>query len=261
MQDDKINTEGDENTPESSSSREGSNNISPPIKEAFVASSGEAATAKVKHPYLMLEEIEPQNNNPTEPITKSHFFEIHTEALKNKFPPLDQDTQKQNYQKYNLENNSEKNTYFGKLLLMIAITSCVVILFSSIISKVRQERYRMLEEKKMLERQAAQMETDSSKLENEYSALKNDPVRIEKEAREQFGFIRPDEILYTKYNFRIKSTTKKEPVKEVSQNRWKVFFFEGPFRWQLPALIILLATAFYIISYHYEYRKLHKSNR
>ncbi len=119
----------------------------------------------------------------------------------------------------------------------------------------------MLEEKKTLEKQAAQLETSSSQLENEYSALKNDPIRIEKEAREQYGFIKPDEILYTKYNFRIKSITKKEPVKEVTQNRWKVFFFEGPFRWQLPALIILLATAFYIISYHYEYRKLHKSNR
>ncbi|UJS18022.1 MAG: septum formation initiator family protein [Candidatus Jettenia sp.] len=163
--------------------------------------------------------------------------------------------------KDSLEINSEKNTYFARLLLMIGITSCVVILFSSIISKVRQERYRMLEEKKTLEKQAAQLETSSSQLENEYSALKNDPIRIEKEAREQYGFIKPDEILYTKYNFRIKSITKKEPVKEVTQNRWKVFFFEGPFRWQLPALIILLATAFYIISYHYEYRKLHKSNR
>ena len=45
----------------------------------------------------------------------------------------------------------KKNKFFGKFVLMVFVTSCVVILFSSIITKVRQERFRMLESKTMLE--------------------------------------------------------------------------------------------------------------
>ncbi|MDO8139979.1 MAG: septum formation initiator family protein, partial [Candidatus Brocadiales bacterium] len=81
----------------------------------------------------------------------------------------------------------KKNKFFGKFVLMVFVTSCVVILFSSIITKVRQERFRMLESKTMLEKQAAQLEAENSILDREYSALKSDPVRIEQEARNQFG--------------------------------------------------------------------------
>ena len=154
----------------------------------------------------------------------------------------------------------KKNKFFGKFVLMVFVTSCVVILFSSIITKVRQERFHMQESKTMLEKQASQLEVENSMLDREYSALKSDPVRIEQEARNQFGYISPDEVTYSKYNFHIKSITKKEPAKVVSQNRWKAFLFECPFPWQFPALIVLIASAYYLISYHCEYRKLHQSN-
>ena len=98
----------------------------------------------------------------------------------------------------------KKNKFFGKFVLMVFVTSCVVILFSSIITKVRQERFRMQESKTMLEKQAAQLEAENSILDREYSALKSDPVRIEQEARNQFGYISPDEVTYSKYNFHIK---------------------------------------------------------
>jgi cell division protein FtsB len=156
--------------------------------------------------------------------------------------------------------SSGNNNYFAKFILMVFVTSCIVILFSSIISKTRQERIRILEAKKMLEKQAARLEEENSMLENEYSALKNDPVRIEKEARELLGYVGIDEVFYEKYNFRIKSVSKKEPAKIISQNPWKTFLFDGPFPWQFPALIILIASAYYLISYHYEYRKLRQSN-
>ncbi|MFN3532713.1 MAG: FtsB family cell division protein [Candidatus Brocadia sp.] len=157
-------------------------------------------------------------------------------------------------------NSSGEYSYWGKFVLMVSITSCVVILFSSIISKTRQERIQMLETKKVLEKQEARLVAENSQLENEYSALKNDPVRIEKEARELLGYIGTDEIFYERYNFRIRSTSKKEPVKIVPQNKWKTFLFDGPFPWQFPALIILIAAAYYLISYHYEYRKLRRPN-
>ena len=154
----------------------------------------------------------------------------------------------------------KKNKFFGKFVLMVFVTSCVVILFSSIITKVRQERFHMLESKTMLEKQAAQLEAENSILDREYSALKSDPVRIEQEARNQFGYIAPDEVNYPRYNFHIKSIVKKEPAKAVAQNRWKAFLFEGAFPWQFPTLIVLIAAAYYLISYHCEYRKLHQSN-
>lgn len=118
----------------------------------------------------------------------------------------------------------------------------------------------MLETKKVLDKHVAQLEAVNSGLEKEYSALKSDPVRIEKEAREILGYIGIDEVFYEKYNFRIRSTSKKEPVEIVPQNKWKTFLFDGPFPWQFPALIILIAAAYYLISYHYEYRKLRQSN-
>ena len=67
---------------------------------------------------------------------------------------------------------SRRNKYFCKFVLMVFVTSCVVILFSSVISKVRQDRFRMLESKTMLEKQAAQLEAENSILDREYSAFK-----------------------------------------------------------------------------------------
>lgn len=153
-----------------------------------------------------------------------------------------------------------REKFFGKFALMVFVTSCVVLLFSLLITKVRHERFRMLESKATLEKQVAQLDAENSVLDREYSALKSDPVRIEQEARNQFGYIVPDEIGYPRYDFHIKSTAKKEPAKVVSQNRWKAFLFEGTFPWQFPVLIVLVASAYYLISYHCEYRKLHQSS-
>ncbi|NUO08645.1 MAG: septum formation initiator family protein [Candidatus Brocadia sp.] len=154
---------------------------------------------------------------------------------------------------------SGKNRYFGKFILLVFVTSCVVILFSSMISKTRQERIRMLEVKKMLDKQASRLEAENLRLESECFALKNDPVHIEREARELLGYTGADEVFYERYNFRIKSVAKEVPAKIELRNRWKAFLFDGPFPWQFPTLILLFATAYYLISYHYEYRKLHKS--
>ena len=71
-----------------------------------------------------------------------------------------------------------KKEYFGKFVLLVFVTSCAVILFTSIISRVRQDRFHMLESKRLLERQAAWLEEENLRLEKEYSGLQNDPVRI-----------------------------------------------------------------------------------
>src|SRR5574337_506681 len=68
------------------------------------------------------------------------------------------------------EGCSGRNKYFGKFVLMVFVTSCVVILFSSIINKTRQERIHMLEAKKLLEKQASELGVENVRLGNEYSA-------------------------------------------------------------------------------------------
>lgn len=156
------------------------------------------------------------------------------------------------------ETISKEYNYFGKLILMIFATSCVVIVFSWIITKTRHDRLRMLNTKNILEKQVAALENENFVLEREQSTLKDDPIRIEKEAREQLGYIEPEEIIYERYNYRVKSTVRKEPATVAHQNHWKTFVFDGPFPWQVPALIILFASAYYVISYHYEYKKLHR---
>ncbi|MDR4509833.1 MAG: septum formation initiator family protein [Candidatus Brocadiaceae bacterium] len=148
--------------------------------------------------------------------------------------------------------------YFSKLVLLVLITSSVVILFSSLISKSRQERLRLEEAEKTLEKQYARLRTENKQLNLEYPALLTDPVRIEQEAREKLGYTGPDEIVYPKYSFRVKNSQKNMQEKSVPQNTWIQFVFEEAFPWQIPALIILISTAYFLISYHYEYRKLRK---
>lgn len=149
-----------------------------------------------------------------------------------------------------------RSDYFGKFILMIFLTACVVILFSSMISRTRQEKFRMVGTKKLLERETARLQAETVRLEGEFTALKGDSVRIEKEARERFGYLGSEEIVYPRYNFYVKNIVKREPVKTSLQNRWKAFLFDGPFPWQFPVLIILISSAYYLISYHYEHRKL-----
>lgn len=202
-----------------------------------------------------------QDNQQGEALEEPQRPGISHEVSNNVAVIPDQDNSKQKAPRSSSKTISRKDRYFGKFVLLILITSCIVILFSWIISKTRQDRVHMLEVKKKLEKQAKQLEAENTGLEREYAALREDPVRVEKEARELLGYTKPDEIFYERYNFRIKRIVKNESVTEEPRNRWKAFLFDGPFPWQFPALIILISAAYYLITCHYEYRKLHRSNR
>ncbi len=198
---------------------------------------------------------------PTNEKEKSRYLETSHEVSDGVMLCLNQNDNKQKTSGGFFKAFSRKDRYFGKFVLLILVTSCIVMLFSSLISKTRQDRLHMLDVQKKLKKQAEYLEAENTRLEREYSALREDPVRIEKEARELLGYMKPDEIFYEKYNFRVKSVTKNEPVAEEPRNRWKAFLFDGPFPWQFPALIILISAAYYLITCHYEYRKLYRSNR
>jgi len=47
-----------------------------------------------------------------------------------------------------------------------------------------------------LQKQIQQLQKDNADFSNQIDQLKNDPKRIEKEAREQFHYARPGEVIY-----------------------------------------------------------------
>lgn len=90
-------------------------------------------------------------------------------------------------------------------------------------------------------------------LEKENSALiNNDPIQIEREARETFGYIKPGETIYRKYKFSISEPENKEIKQSSILRKMDSFLFEGPFPWQVPLGIITIAAIFLLISYRYE---------
>ncbi|HHT9110045.1 MAG TPA: FtsB family cell division protein [Candidatus Brocadiaceae bacterium] len=251
MHNEKITTHEDDNS--HILSHDESGDPSPPVKiepEAVTESPDESRNISPATP-LLLQGIEAQSNKPGEPATAPHFFEVCAEASKNGILHINQaDNDTTN-------STMRKKRYLGKFILLVCITSCIAILFSSLINKSRQDRFLMMKTKNALEKQFEQLQSENLILEKEYTGLKQDPIRIEKEARDNFDFIAPGEILYPRYNFNMISITKKEALKETPKNQWKALLFDGPVPWQFPALIILFSMSYYLISFHYEYRKLH----
>ena len=82
--------------------------------------------------------------------------------------------------------------------------------------------------KVLLEKQTARLQAETNRLGDEFTALKGDSGRVEKEARERFGYLGVDEIIYPRYNFHVKNIMKREPVTLSLKNRWKAFLFDGP---------------------------------
>jgi cell division protein FtsB len=251
MHDEKITVQKDDNSHILSHEEPGNSSLPAKIEQEAITESPDESKHIPSAIPLLLQGIEAQNNKPGEPATKTHFFEVHADASKDGILHVDQNDN------YTTNSTMRKKRYLGKFMLLVCITSCVAILFSSLINKSRQDRFLMMKTKNALEKQFEQLQSENLILEKEYAGLKQDPVRIEKEARDNFDFIAPGEILYPRYNFTMRSIAKKETIKEAPQNSLKAFLFDGPFPWQFPALIILFSMAYYLLSFHYEYRKLH----
>lgn len=130
----------------------------------------------------------------------------------------------------------DRNSYFNKFVILVFITSGVIIFFSWTISKIRQDRVRMLEVKKVLEKQATRLEAENLRLENEYSALKKDPVRIEKEAREVLGYTGSDEIIISALKAPHRMSQKKLPHGTDGRHSSLMVHFPGSF---LPSSFLL----------------------
>ena len=92
----------------------------------------------------------------------------------------------------------------------------------------------------------------NEKLKKENRALVDDPIQIEREARENYGYAREGEVAYKKYKFNISKPESNKTEKPTESGGLESFLFDGPFPWQVPLGLVLIATLFLLISYKYE---------
>ncbi len=91
---------------------------------------------------------------------------------------------------------------------------------------------------------------ESLKIENK--ALVDDPIQIEREARDNYGYTREGEVTYKKYKFNISEPESDKAEKPTESGGLESFLFDGPFPWQVPLGLVLIATLFLLLSYRYE---------
>ena len=133
-----------------------------------------------------------------------------------------------------------------------------MIIFSAVVTKKREERWLLETKQKELAEMVTYLNKKNSDLKSENKAIISDPIEIEREAREKHGYIKQGEIKFKKHKFSI-SEPEKDLNKEMDLMRSvDAFLFEGPFPWQVPLGVILIAAIFLIVSYRYESKRLHK---
>ena len=92
----------------------------------------------------------------------------------------------------------------------------------------------------------------NDRLKKENKALVNDPIQVEREARDNYGYTKDGEITYKKYKFNISEPENDKAEMPAEYGVLEAFLFEGPFPWQVPLGLILIATLFLLVTYKYE---------
>lgn len=136
-------------------------------------------------------------------------------------------------------------------------TIAIVVFFTNSIAKKQEERNFMAQKKQTLEQEVQKLEKDNSKLYGQHNALLTDPLQIERYARENLNYVAPGEESFETKNFKVLSNDnlgKKNNVIAPEKHPWS----DG-FPWQVPAIIILVSTIAFYISYCFENYKSKKS--
>lgn len=138
-----------------------------------------------------------------------------------------------------------------RFLITFCIVVSLVIIFSAVVTQKREKRRNLESELKTLSEEVASAKKKNFALKRETEAILNDPIQIERAARDDFGYVKPGETVYKKYRFEI-SEPREVPVKETSfLSKLDSFLFDGPFPWQVPLGLISIASLFLLISYKY----------
>ena len=139
-----------------------------------------------------------------------------------------------------------------RFLFTFSIVASIIIIFSVIVTQKRGER-RAFEVKQMeLAEKVDSLGKTNEKLRKENKALVDDPIQIEREARDNYGYTREGEITYKKYKFNISEPESNKAEKPTGSGGLESFLFDGPFPWQVPLGLVLIATLFLLLSYKYE---------
>jgi len=139
-----------------------------------------------------------------------------------------------------------------RFLFTFSIVASIIIIFSVIVTQKRGER-RAFEVKQMeLAEKVDSLSKTNEKLRKENKALVDDPIQIEREARDNYGYTREGEITYKKYKFNISEPESNKAEKPTGSGGLESFLFDGPFPWQVPLGLVLIATLFLLLSYKYE---------
>jgi len=139
-----------------------------------------------------------------------------------------------------------------RFLFTFSIVASIIIIFSVIVTQKRGER-RAFEVKQMeLAEKVDSLSKTNEKLRKENKALVDDQIQIEREARDNYGYTREGEVTYKKYKFNISEPESNKAEKPTGSGGLESFLFDGPFPWQVPLGLVLIATLFLLFSYKYE---------
>jgi cell division protein FtsB len=139
-----------------------------------------------------------------------------------------------------------------RFLFTFSIVASIIIIFSVIVTQKREERRAFEAKQKELAEKVVSLRKINEKLKKVNKALVDDPVQIEREARDNYGYTREGEVTYKKYKFNISEPESNKAEMPTESGGLESFLFDGPFPWQVPLGLILIATLFLLLSYKYE---------
>ena len=145
-----------------------------------------------------------------------------------------------------------------RFLFTFSIVASIIIVFSVIVTQKREERRAFEAKQRFLAEKVYSLRKENERLKKENKALVNDPIQVEREARDNYRYTKEGEVTYKKYKFNISKPENGKDERPAESGGLEAFLFEGPFPWQVPLGLILIATLFLLFSYRYESKSLHR---
>ncbi len=139
-----------------------------------------------------------------------------------------------------------------RFLFTFSIVTSIIIVFSVIVTQKREERRALETKQKVLAEKVDSLRKENKRLKEENKALVNDPIQVEREARDNYGYTKEGETVYKKYKFNISEPEGDKAGGAAKSGGLEAFLFEGPFPWQVPLGLIVIATLFLLLFYKYE---------
>ena len=149
------------------------------------------------------------------------------------------------------KNRDKDRHVLSKLFIYTGLTTGIVLLFISLISKQQEERKKTLEREQELAVEVQKLEKKNSDLRKKHSSLLTDTVQVERYAREELNYLAPGEKVFDIIPYKIKPN---ESEKRDEEPKINGLMWEGSISWQLPALIILVSFVVFAITFLLENR-------